>query len=294
MFLHQLLKLSLVPVNSTGEESYAFICVWGTNVPIWAAQTSPSSCLRVLASVVRAKLPTKPWLCRLCEGRPLFLAQILLLSQAAWVHWIPTEVTCSNRSPQKCPIVYLVWLLKRGKFYWLSYSRVFRLNTCWATAEICYFPNLLPSSTNLLTCLLFAGRTFWPDGSLFIWEATPPQHLARLEYSEAVKSVMVTQFWYWSRATVTPILMQLHLDKVLRPVPDLHIPPLFQKTFPGMIPCSLFQHQPIMPDPVLTQVLQSSPVTLIGVFSSLHTQSTSATTNTAKIMTKIMSQRQIQ
>lgn len=34
VFLHLLLKLSLVPVSSTGEESSAFICVWGTNVPM--------------------------------------------------------------------------------------------------------------------------------------------------------------------------------------------------------------------------------------------------------------------
>lgn len=136
MFLHLLLKQSLVLVSSTGEESSAFICVWCTNHLIDASQTSPSSCIRVLASIARAKLPTNPWLCRLCEGRPLLLAQILLLSQAAWVHWIPTEMTCSTRSPWKCPIMYLVWLLKRGKFYWLSYSGAFWLNTSWITPQI--------------------------------------------------------------------------------------------------------------------------------------------------------------
>lgn len=48
--------------------------------------------------------------------------------------------------------------------------------------------------------------------------------------------------------------MQLHLDMVLRPVPDPHVLKTshFQKSFTGIIPCSLFSHQPIMPDPVLT------------------------------------------
>lgn len=193
MFLHLLLKLSLVPGSSTGEQSSAFICVWGINVPTWTSQTSPSSCIRVLASIARAKLPTNPWLCRLCEGRPLCLAQILLLSQPAWVHWIPTGMICSTRSPQKCPIVYLVWLLKRGKFHWLSYSGAFWLNTSWKTAEICTSPISFPP-LQIFWVVCFWGGTFWPDGSPFIWETTPPQHLARLECSAAMKSAMVTQF----------------------------------------------------------------------------------------------------
>lgn len=83
--------------------------------------------------------------------------------------------------------------------------------------------------------------------------------------------------------------MQLHLDMVLRPVSDLHVPPLFHKSFTGMTPCSLFPHQPIVPDPDTSTA--KFPVTLIGIFSLLHAQTTSATANTAKIMTNIMSQR---
>lgn len=67
-----------------------------------------------------------------------------------------------------------------------------------------------------------AGRTFQP-GSPFISEATPPQHLARLEYSVDLKSVTLTQFLVLVLCNISPVLMQLHLDVVLRAVPDLHV-----------------------------------------------------------------------
>lgn len=69
--------------------------------------------------------------------------------------------------------------------------------------------------------------------------------------------------------------MQLHIDVVLQPVPDLHISLLVLKTFTGVIPCSTFSHQSLLPatflHSALTQALQSSPVTLMGFFVTAHT-----------------------
>lgn len=61
-----------------------------------------------------------------------------------------------------------------------------------STSRDPYCSNLLPSPTNPLTRVLLQVGHFGQVGHLL--SEKPPQHLARLEYSAAMKSVMVTQF----------------------------------------------------------------------------------------------------